>query len=82
MISEKEVQWGDKLIEQVAKDLKVDFPDMRGLSYTNLKYCKRFYSYYQPAIGQQLVDQIDNHVIVQIPWGHNILIFTKSKRHN
>lgn len=73
MITEKQAQtpWGDKLIDQVAKDLKAEFPDMAGLSNSNLKYCKRFYTFYQPSIGQQPVDQI--------PWGHNILIFSKSR---
>ena len=89
MIAEKENVWGDKLIEQVAKDLQSEFPDIKGLSKSNLKYCKRFYEFYANVIGQQLVDQLqhdENQAIVfrqqlvaQIPWGHNILIFTKSK---
>jgi predicted nuclease of restriction endonuclease-like (RecB) superfamily len=60
MIIEKQSQtsWGDKLIEQVANDLKVDFPDMTGLSTSNLKYCKRFYQFYHSQIGQQPVDQL------------------------
>lgn len=104
MISEKENIWGEKLINQVASDLKIEFPDIKGLSSSNLKYCKRFYKFYESAIGQQLVDQLqslDNkniestsdslqispqvgddlngQLITRIPWGHNILIFTKSK---
>ncbi|RDB02402.1 PDDEXK nuclease domain-containing protein [Runella aurantiaca] len=73
MITEKQSQtkWGDKLIDQVARDLKTEFPGMAGLSNSNLKYCKRFYTFYQSSFGQQPVDQI--------PWGHNILIFTKSR---
>ncbi|MEI6347636.1 MAG: PDDEXK nuclease domain-containing protein [Bacteroidota bacterium] len=73
MIADKqtETKWGDKIIEQVSKDLKREFPDMQGLSTSNLKYCKRFYLFYHSSIGQQPVDQL--------PWGHNILIFTKSK---
>ena len=73
MITEKQSQtkWGDKLIDQVARDLKTEFPDMAGLSNSNLKYCKRFYTFYQSSMGQQAVDQI--------PWGHNILIFSKSR---
>ncbi len=42
-IAEKENVWGSKLIEQVAKDLQAEFPEMKGLSTSNLKYCKRFY---------------------------------------
>ncbi|MET4084047.1 hypothetical protein ABIB40_004021 [Pedobacter sp. UYP30] len=38
MISEKTAlsNWGDKILEQVSKDLKDEFPDMNGLSRTNL----------------------------------------------
>jgi len=71
MITEKENLWGSKLIEQISKNLKEEFPDLQGLSTSNLKYCKRFYQFYQNPIWQQLV--------AQIPWGHNILIFSKSK---
>lgn len=85
MIAAKQVQsqWGDKVISQLSHDLRREFPDIRGLSASNLKYCHRFFQFYStndgdavlPAdggptpFGQQLVDQI--------PWGHNILIFTK-----
>jgi predicted nuclease of restriction endonuclease-like (RecB) superfamily len=74
-IAEKQAQsqWGDKLIPQLSADLKKAFPDLKGLSASNLKYCLRFYQFYATVtatpFGQQAVDQI--------PWGHNILIFTK-----
>ena len=71
MITEKENTWGSKLIPNLSKDLKAEFPNMEGFSVSNLKYCKRFYLFYHNQIGQQLV--------AQIPWGHNILIFSKSK---
>jgi len=38
MISEKQSVWGDKLIDQIARDLKVEFPEMKGFSNSNLKY--------------------------------------------
>jgi predicted nuclease of restriction endonuclease-like (RecB) superfamily len=73
-------QWGDKLIAQLSADLHKAFPDIKGLSASNLKYCLRFFQFCPggqgasdpetaAAIGQQPVDQL--------PWGHNILIFTK-----
>ncbi|WP_068639547.1 PDDEXK nuclease domain-containing protein [Thauera butanivorans] len=74
-IAEKQAQsqWGDKLIPQLSADLKKAFPDLKGLSASNLKYCLRFYQFYATEaatpFGQQAVDQI--------PWGHNILILTK-----
>jgi len=74
MISEKQTAWGTKFIEQLSKDLQSEFSDMKGLSASNLKYCRGFYQFYQNGISQQLVDQLK-----LIPWGHNILIFTKSE---
>lgn len=74
-------QWGDKLIAQLSQDLQKAFPDLKGFSSSNLKYCLRFFQFYADAqdlvlpettpapIGQRPVDQL--------PWGHNILIFTK-----
>jgi predicted nuclease of restriction endonuclease-like (RecB) superfamily len=91
MISEKENVWGSKLLEKLSADLKSEFPDMKGFSLTNLKYCKLFYAFFQinpyeledkKEISQQAVDEMQNIYLKQaslIPWGHNILIFTKSK---
>ncbi len=81
---QQKATWGDKLLTQLAKDLSSEFADMKGFSLTNLKYCKQFYQFYQSVIGQQTVDQtakfdFGQHIVDQIPWGHNILIFTKSK---
>lgn len=50
--------WGDKLLQQLSKDLAAEFPDMKGFSITNLKYCKQFYQFYQGSIGQHTVDQL------------------------
>jgi len=96
LISEKEFIWGGKLIDQVAKDLKVEFPEMQGLSRSNLFNVKKFFQFYNTKLVQQLVGQLQNidnqnfevgqqpdeHIkklVIQIPWGHKILIFTKSK---
>ena len=97
MLSEKENMWGRKLVENVAKDLKMEFPDMQGLSRRNLFNAKKFFQFYETELVQQPVALIgkqptsrskttDNQqtlfvqqVVGQVPWGHNILIFTKSK---
>ena len=34
--------WGAKVIEQLAKDLRAEFPDMTGFSSRNLKYMRAF----------------------------------------
>lgn len=86
MISEQQLKaaWGDKLLPQLSKDLSSEFADMKGFSVSNLKYCKQFFQFYQNEIGQRSVDGLrifdfGQHIVDQIPWGHNILIFTKSK---
>lgn len=101
MITEKQTAWGSKFLEQLSQDLRTEFPDMQGFSERNLKYCRQFYQFYAPSIGQQLVARLEHanptndspqivshedfnavfrqQPVAQIPWGHNILIFSKSK---
>jgi predicted nuclease of restriction endonuclease-like (RecB) superfamily len=67
---QEKAQWGDKLLERLANDLRHEFPDMKGFSKTNLKYMRMFAEAY-PEIGQRLVDQL--------PWGQNITLITKIK---
>ena len=75
MIVEKQEQstWGDKIIPQLAQDLKRLFPEVKGFSRRNLFNIRKWYLFYraQTEIVQQLV--------AQIPWGHNLLILTKIK---
>lgn len=67
---QKQEGWGTKVIENISKDLKKEFPEMQGLSARNLKYMRRFAAEYQDElIVQQLV--------AQIPWGHNCIIMDK-----
>lgn len=58
MLSEKIKQsnWGDKVLENVSKDLRNEFPDMKGFSVSNLKICRLFYEYFSK--GSQLANQI------------------------
>ncbi|HBZ25374.1 MAG TPA: DUF1016 domain-containing protein [Rikenellaceae bacterium] len=90
MIVEKQSQtaWGDKLIEQLSLDLKLEFPDMKGFSITNLSYCKQFFSTYPilPQVGgelgsivPQLGGHLPNNLIFNIPWGHIKLVIGKIK---
>lgn len=78
-ISTKQTAWGSKFIERLSKDLKESFPDMKGFSPRNLKYIRNFYEFYHAAIGQQLVAQLNFDLLQQVPWGQNILIFTKAR---
>lgn len=63
-------EWGSKVIEKLAKDLRSSFPDMKGFSFRNVKYMVQFAKEYPDLpIGQQAV--------AQIPWGHNTLLMDK-----
>ncbi len=67
LTSQVEHGWGAKVIDQLSRDFKVAFPEMKGFSPQNLKYMKRFAQEYgADEIGQQAVDQL--------PWGHNVAL--------
>ena len=72
---QKQQGWGGKVIEQVAKDLKKEFPTVTGLSVRNLKYMRKFAEAYE---DEQFVQQL----VAQIPWGHNIRLLDKVKNLN
>ncbi len=69
---QKNSSWGDGFIKDISRDLKVEFPNIKGFSERNLKYMRQWYLFF--VNGQQVVAQI-----FQIPWGHNITIITKIK---
>ena len=64
--------WGAKVIDQLSKDLKREFPDNTGFSPRNLKYMRAFAEAWRDeAIVQQ--------VVAQIPWGHNVRLLDMVK---
>jgi predicted nuclease of restriction endonuclease-like (RecB) superfamily len=66
--------WGAKVIDRLSTDLRAAFPDMKGLSTSNLKYM-RFFAMECPdrRIGQQSADQL--------PWFHIVTLITKLSDH-
>jgi predicted nuclease of restriction endonuclease-like (RecB) superfamily len=58
---QKTAAWGDKLLEQLSKDLAAEFPEMKGFSRRNLEYIRRWYLFYnQPiTIAPQVVAQLE-----------------------
>ena len=68
--------WGNSVVENLSKDLKSEFPNMKGFSRRNLFYMKKFYNFYKTDVKK--VQQL----VAQIPWGHNILIISKSQNIN
>jgi hypothetical protein len=42
LLQQKQSGWGAKIIDNLAIDLKTEFPDFKGLSVRNLKYMRAF----------------------------------------
>jgi predicted nuclease of restriction endonuclease-like (RecB) superfamily len=62
--------WGAKVIDRLAKDLRDEFPDMKGFSPRNLKYMRAFAAAWpERAIVQG--------PLAQITWYHNIALLEK-----
>jgi predicted nuclease of restriction endonuclease-like (RecB) superfamily len=62
--------WGAKIIDRLASDLRVAFPDLKGFSSRNLKYMQ-FFARQCPSglIGQQAA--------AQLPWFQLVTLLTK-----
>lgn len=69
VINEHKV-WGNKFIENLARDIRLEFPEKKGFSERNLKYMAKFASTYP---DREFVQQL----VAQIPWGHNIVLLDK-----
>ena len=77
IFEKQEIQgWGNSIVENLSKDLKSEFPNTKGFSRRNLFYMKKFYNFYKNDFEK--VQQL----VAQIPWGHNILIISKSQNIN
>ncbi|MBE6069310.1 MAG: DUF1016 domain-containing protein [Clostridium lundense] len=51
--------WGAKVIDNIAKEIKDEFPDQKGFSTRNLKYMRKFAEEYKDIqFVQQVVAQI------------------------
>lgn len=62
--------WGSRVIDRLAADLRAAFPEMRGLSRSNIKYMRQMAAAWpEKAIGQQPVGQL--------PWGHVTVLLDK-----
>ncbi|MGB0428869.1 MAG: DUF1016 N-terminal domain-containing protein [Bacteroidia bacterium] len=64
--------WSSGIIPRLAKDLKAEFPDMKGYSERNLGYMLRFAKEYPD-------NSILQQPVAKLPWGHNILLIEKIK---
>ncbi|MEZ4776492.1 MAG: PDDEXK nuclease domain-containing protein [Bacteroidia bacterium] len=70
---QNEANWGDAVLEQLAVDLRLSFPNINGFSRRNLYAIRQWYLFYSQEFP--IVPQL----VAQIPWGHNRLIISKIK---
>ncbi len=54
---QEESTWGKGFIAEISKDLKNEFPNMKGFSPTNLLYMKKWYLFYTKLKTSQVVEK-------------------------
>jgi predicted nuclease of restriction endonuclease-like (RecB) superfamily len=69
---QQEEGWGTKVVAQLAKDLKREFPGMKGFSRSNLMYMRAFAEAWPD-------ESIVQAALGQITWYHNIALLEKLK---
>ena len=69
MINERKTL-GSKFIENLAADIRISFPNVKGYSVRNLKYMAKFAKTYP---DETFVQQ----AVAQIPWGHTVVLLDK-----
>ena len=62
--------WGAKVVQRLSVDLRLAFPDMKGLSPRNLKYMRTF-------AGAWPDRPVVQEVLAQIPWYSNLALLEK-----
>jgi predicted nuclease of restriction endonuclease-like (RecB) superfamily len=74
LVRQERENWGAKVIDRLAVDLKKAFPEMKGFSPRNLKYMRAF-------AGAWPDEEFVQQAVAQIPWGHNVRILDYVKEH-
>lgn len=83
--------WGNAVIEKLAADLRIEFPDMRGFSVVNLWRMKQLYlAHTAPEFLSQAVKELKvggaapdklsqavKELVAAIPWGHHANLLAK-----
>ena len=65
-------KWGSSFIDTLAKDLKIEFPDIKGMSARNLRYMQKFASEFDN-------DEFLQGVLAKLSWNHNQLLLDRVK---
>lgn len=65
-------KWGSSFIDKLARDLKMEFPTIKGLSARNLRYMQKFASEYDN-------DEFLQGVLAKLSWNHNQILMDRLK---
>ena len=66
-------EWGDGVVNQLADYIARTQPNLRGFTRRNLFRMRQFYETYRN-------DEKISPLVRQLPWTHNLIIFSQSKR--
>lgn len=69
----KAAEWGEGVVEQLAQHLASTQPGLKGFTRRNLFRMRQFYEAYPDP-------QIVTALLTQLPWTHNLIILSRSKR--
>ena len=61
-------------VEQLARDLRSEFPDISGFSRANMFFIRKFYKFYSVQQPVRLLEELD-----MVPWRTHILIISLIK---
>ena len=76
--------WGSGFFDKLSLDLRNEFPGQEGYSVTNLRYIKKWYTFYSQCdtiryqVGNELKDSMPEK-FAYIPWRHYIDILRRCK---
>lgn len=78
---QKTSNWGDGFLKELSRELMTEFPNMKGFSYTNIRYIRQWYLFYNQShtICQQVVGKLGEEIFFSVPWGHHLYIMSSCK---
>ena len=83
--SQKLIGWGNNALEQLSKDLKNDYPKVKGFSVRNCQVMIQFYNEYNQQLTntQRAVAHLQKAAITlpikQLSWSHNVALMQRVK---
>ncbi len=66
----EQAEWGSQFIPKLSKDIRSEFPDLKGFSVRNLKYMRKFAEVFHTK-------QIVQTLSAQLSWSHVVLLLER-----